>query len=44
MEIMGIRTGLRAGSELQALAAQLPSVRALLRGDAIASVKDAAQE
>jgi enoyl-CoA hydratase len=44
MEIMGIRTGLRAGSELQALAAQLPSVRALLRGDAIASVKDAAKE
>jgi enoyl-CoA hydratase len=43
MEIMGIRTGLRAGSELQGLAAQLPSVRELLRGDAIASVKDAAR-
>ena len=27
MEIMGIRTGLRAGSELQALASQLPAVR-----------------
>jgi len=43
MEIMGIRTGLRAGSELQALASQLPAVQALLRGDAIASVKRAAE-
>jgi enoyl-CoA hydratase len=43
MEIMGIRTGVRAGSELQGLAAQLPSVRALLKGDAIAAVKDASQ-
>ncbi|HWS45246.1 MAG TPA: enoyl-CoA hydratase-related protein [Acidimicrobiia bacterium] len=42
MEIMGIRTGLRAGSELQALAARLPSVQALLAGDAVASVKRAA--
>ncbi len=44
MEIMGIRTGLRAGSELQALASQLPAVRALLAGgDPIASVKHASQ-
>ena len=43
MEIMGIRAGLRAGSELQALASQLPAVQALLRGDAIASVKHAAE-
>jgi enoyl-CoA hydratase len=43
MEIMGIRTGVRAGSELQGLAAQLPAVRALLKGDAIAAVKDASQ-
>jgi enoyl-CoA hydratase len=43
MEIMGIRTGLRSGSELQALASQLPAVQALLRGDAIASVKRAAE-
>ncbi len=42
MEIMGIRTGLRAGSELPALASQLPAVRALLAGDAIATVKQAA--
>jgi enoyl-CoA hydratase len=42
MEIMGIRTGLRAGSELQALASNLPSVRALLAGDALSSVKNAA--
>jgi enoyl-CoA hydratase len=41
MEIMGIRTGLRAGSELQALASQLPSVRALLAGDAVDAVKKA---
>lgn len=43
MEIMGIRTGLRAGSELQALASQLPSVRAILAGNAVDAVKDAAQ-
>jgi enoyl-CoA hydratase len=42
MEIMGIRTGLRAGSELQGLAAKLPAVQALLAGDAVASVKQAA--
>lgn len=43
MEIMGIRAGLRAGSELQALASQLPAVKALLAGgDASASVKQAA--
>jgi enoyl-CoA hydratase len=42
MEIMGIRTGLRAGSELQGLASNLPAVRALLAGsDASATVKDA---
>jgi enoyl-CoA hydratase len=41
MEIMGIRTGLRSGSELQALASQLPAVRKLLEGDAIARVKEA---
>jgi enoyl-CoA hydratase len=44
MEIMGIRSGLRAGSELQALASQLPAVRALLQGDAIASVKQATEQ
>jgi len=44
MEIMGIRAGLRAGSELQALASKLPAVRALLAGDASASVKQAANE
>jgi enoyl-CoA hydratase/carnithine racemase len=42
MEIMGIRTGLRAGSELQALASSLPAVQALLQGNALATVKDAA--
>jgi enoyl-CoA hydratase len=42
MEIMGIRTGLRAGSELQAIASKLPAVQALLAGDAVASVKQAA--
>ena len=41
MEIMGIRTALRAGSELQGLAAKLPAVQALLAGDAVASVKQA---
>jgi enoyl-CoA hydratase len=41
MEIMGIRTGLRAGSELQGLASKLPAVQALLAGDAVASVKHA---
>jgi len=41
MEIMGIRTGIRAGSELQGLAAKLPAVQALLQGDAVASVKQA---
>lgn len=42
MEIMGIRTGIRAGSELQGLASQLPVVQALLQGgDAVASVKRA---
>ncbi len=41
MEIMGIRTGVRAGSELQAIASRLPAVQALLAGDAIASVKQA---
>jgi enoyl-CoA hydratase len=44
MEIMGIRTALRAGSELQALASSLPSSQALLTGNAIESVKDAARE
>jgi enoyl-CoA hydratase len=44
MEIMGIRTGLRAGSELQALASSLPSSQAMVQGDAIASVKNAAQQ
>ena len=42
MEIMGIRTGIRAGSELQGLASRLPVVQALLAGDAVASVKKAA--
>jgi enoyl-CoA hydratase len=43
MEIMGIRAGIRAGSELQALASNLPAVKALLAaGDAVASVKHAA--
>jgi enoyl-CoA hydratase len=42
MEIMGIRTGIRAGSELQGLASKLPAVQALLAGDAVASVKQAA--
>jgi enoyl-CoA hydratase len=41
MEIMGIRTGLRAGSELQGLASKLPAVQALLAGDAVESVKQA---
>jgi enoyl-CoA hydratase len=42
MEIMGIRTGLRAGSELQALASNLPAVKAVLAGgDAVAKVKQA---
>jgi enoyl-CoA hydratase len=45
MEIMGIRTGLRAGSELQGLASQLPVVQELLQGgDASASVKQVASE
>ena len=44
MEIMGIRTGLRAGSELQGLASKLPAVQALLAGDAVASVKNAATQ
>jgi enoyl-CoA hydratase len=45
MEIMGIRTGIRAGSELQALASNLPAVRALLAGgDAVASVKQATEK
>ncbi len=43
MEIMGIRTGLRAGSELQALASNLPAVQALLQGNAIDTVKEAAK-
>jgi enoyl-CoA hydratase/carnithine racemase len=42
MEIMGIRTALRAGSELQGLASNLPAVRALLTGDVSAGVKRAA--
>ena len=43
MEIMGIRTGIRAGSELQGLASRLPVVQALLAGgDAVSSVKKAA--
>jgi enoyl-CoA hydratase len=42
MEIMGIRTGIRAGSELQGLAGKLPAVQALLAGDPVASVKQAA--
>jgi len=41
MEIMGIRTALRSGSELQALASQLPSSRAVIAGDPIQSVRDA---
>ncbi len=41
MEIMGMRAGVRAGSDLQAIASNLPSVRALLTGDASAAVKDA---
>jgi enoyl-CoA hydratase/carnithine racemase len=42
MEIMGIRAGIRAGSELQALASNLPAVKALLAGgDAVGSVKQA---
>jgi enoyl-CoA hydratase len=41
MDIMGIRAGLRSGSELQALASRLPAVQALLRGDATQAVKDA---
>jgi hypothetical protein len=43
MEIMGIRTALRAGSELQGLATHLDSTKAMLAGDAIAAVKDASQ-
>ncbi len=43
MEIMGIRTGVRAGSELQGLASKLPAVKALLAGDATSSVKQATQ-
>jgi enoyl-CoA hydratase len=43
MEIMGIRTALRAGSELQGLATHLESTKAMLAGDAIAAVKDATQ-
>jgi enoyl-CoA hydratase len=43
MDIMGIRAGLRAGSELQALASNLPAVQALLTGgDPSATVKQAA--
>jgi enoyl-CoA hydratase len=43
MEIMGVRAGIRAGSELQALASNLPAVKALLAsGDAVTSVKHAA--
>jgi len=41
MEIMGIREGVRAGSELQALASQLPSTKAMLEGDPVAQVKAA---
>lgn len=45
MEIMGIRTGIRAGSELQALASNLPVVKALLAGgDAVSSVKQAGKQ
>ena len=44
MEIMGIRTGIRAGSELQGLASKLPGAQALLAGDAVASVKQAATQ
>jgi enoyl-CoA hydratase len=44
MEIMGIRTALRAGSELQALASQLPSTRAVLEGDPVAQVKEQSRE
>ena len=45
MEIMGIRTGLREGSELQALASTLPSTQAILAGgNPIATVKDANQQ
>jgi enoyl-CoA hydratase len=40
MEIMGIRTALRAGSELQALATHQPSVRNLLQ-NAAANLKTA---
>jgi enoyl-CoA hydratase len=42
MEVMGIRTALRSGSELQALASSLPEVRAMLAGDPVARVKGAA--
>jgi hypothetical protein len=42
---MGIRAGIRAGSELQALASNLPAVQALLAGgDAATSVKNAADK
>jgi enoyl-CoA hydratase len=44
MEIMGIRTGLRAGSELQAVASGLPSSKAMIAGNPIANVKDAARQ
>jgi enoyl-CoA hydratase len=44
MEIMGIRTALREGSELQALATHLPSTQALLAGDAMQSVKRATEQ
>jgi enoyl-CoA hydratase len=43
MEIMGIRTGLRAGSELQALASGLPSSQAMIAGNPIESVKNASR-
>jgi hypothetical protein len=38
MEVMGVRTALRAGSELQALAVHQPSVKALI-GDAMQAMK-----
>jgi enoyl-CoA hydratase len=38
MDIMGVRAAIRAGSELQALAAHQPSVRERMR-DALGSVK-----
>lgn len=43
MEIMGIRAGVRSGSELQALATHLHSVKEALAGDKTGAVKQATQ-